>query len=288
MKKQISKVKPLTKRQLKREKERALSIMRAEKMHKLRIKHDEPLRNENLPKVNIGCSGWFYWDWQGRFYPRRLETKDWFGHYLSNFKTVELNAPFYSWPTLGRVRVWLRQAGYEEFVYTVKVNELITHIKKFEHVKNLVRDFAYIGNLLGERMGCFLFQLPPDYEYTPARLKEIVTQLDPQHRSVVEFRHESWWNEKVYKAFKKANIIFCSVSAPDLPDELIKTSDEIYIRFHGKEKWIRYDYSKRELKRWAEQIKESGAKRVWAYFNNDYNAYSTENAKLLAKLLKKF
>ena len=91
-------------------------------------------------------------------------------------------------------------------------------------------------------MGCFLFQLPPSYRYTKVRLNDIVSQLDPSRRNVAEFRHASWWNEEVYSAFRKAGII-CSCSAPRLPDELIRTADEVYVRFHGPKRWYRHDYS---------------------------------------------
>nr|WP_282595048.1 DUF72 domain-containing protein [Mesorhizobium amorphae] len=47
-------------------------------------------------------------------------------------------------------------------------------------------------------MGCFLFQLPPSYRFTKARLSDILGQLDPAQRNVVQFRHASWWNETVY------------------------------------------------------------------------------------------
>lgn len=280
--------KPLTKKQERREKQRAINILRAEKMHKLRIDAGIGKAEEySLPTINVGCSGWFYWHWRGGFYPRGMETKEWFSHYVKKFRTVELNAPFYSWPTLGTVRSWLRQVGYEDFIYTVKVTELITHIKKLKDTKQLVRDFGYITELMGERMGCLIFQFPPSFHYSPANLRAIVTQLEPGKRNVVEFRHASWWNEKVYKALEKANIIFCSCSAPNLPQDLIKTSDDIYIRFHGPERWYRHDYSKKELKEWVEKIRFSGAKRVWAYFNNDYNSYAPENAQAFYKLLKK-
>ena len=59
-------------------------------------------------------------------------------------------------------------------VYTVKVSELITHIKKFEGTQDLVRDFGYIADLLGPLMGCFLFQLPPSVPYSPALLDTIL------------------------------------------------------------------------------------------------------------------
>ena len=48
-------------------------------------------------------------------------------------------------------------------------------------------------------------QLPPSYRYTKTR-NDIVSQLDPGRRNVVEFRHASWWNEDVYAAFRKAGL----------------------------------------------------------------------------------
>jgi uncharacterized protein YecE (DUF72 family) len=185
------------------------------------------------------------------------------------------------------VAAWHKQAGAADFIYTVKANELITHTKKFKNTKTLVQDFGYIADLLGERMGCFLFQLPPSFHYTPARLKTILAQLDPARRNVVEFRHASWWRPNVYAAFKKAGAIFCSCSGPKLPEDLIKTADDIYVRFHGVERWYRYDYSMAELKDWAQKIRDSGAKRVWIYFNNDFEGFAIKNAKTLHRLLAK-
>jgi uncharacterized protein YecE (DUF72 family) len=199
---------------------------------------------------------------------------------------VELNAPFYSWPTVATVQSWLRQAGHRQFVYTVKVSELITHIKRFKGTKTLIHDFGLIADLLGDRMGCFLFQVPPSYHFTAARLNNILSQLDHSRRNVVEFRHKSWWNAAVYKAFRKTGTIFCSCSAPRLPDELIKTADDVYIRFHGVTKWYRHDYKASELNVWVKRIEQSGAKTVWAYFNNDRDGYATKNARTLSKLLR--
>ena len=52
---------------------------------------------------------------------------------------------------------------------------------------------------------------------------------------------------KCTSAFRKAGIIFCSCSGPRLPDELIRTADEVYVRLHGPKRWYRHDYSKDEL-----------------------------------------
>ncbi|HEX3716515.1 MAG TPA: DUF72 domain-containing protein [Verrucomicrobiae bacterium] len=271
-----------------REKQRQANVGRASKMRAARLASGLPSPPvEELPKFNVGCSGWFYWHWRELFYPRGIPTKDWFAYYRMRFPTVEINASFYSWPTVNTVKTWARQAGNRNFIYTVKVCELITHVKRFSRTRALVKDFSFIADLLESHMGCFLFQLPPSFRYTPSRLKRILAQLDSARRNVVEFRHRSWWNPKVYAAFKKARVIFCSCSAPNLPDELIAASDEVYIRFHGLTKWYRHNYSPAELAVWVERIKASGCKRVWAYFNNDRDAYAIKNAKELTRQLKR-
>jgi uncharacterized protein YecE (DUF72 family) len=275
-------------KQERREKQRRANLGRALKMRAARLAATLPsLPHKKLPKLNIGCSGWFYWHWRGTFYPAKLPTKDWFAHYRQNFSTVELNAPFYSWPTVNTVKTWARVAGRKRFVYTVKVCETITHLKRFRGTQTLVKDFGFIADLLGPQMGCFLFQLPPSFQYTMARLRNILGQLEPGRRNVVEFRHRSWWNPKVYAAFKKAGVIFCSCSAPKLPDELIATTDEVYIRFHGLTKWYRHNYTKEALAVWVERIRASGCQRVWAYFNNDREAHAIKNAKEFTKQLKR-
>ena len=276
-------------REARRAKQREANVGRAAKMHAARIADPDTAPGEGLSndaRFHVGCSGWFYWHWRGQFYPEGVATNRWFDHYAGRFKTVELNAPFYAWPTVATVKSWARQAGRRRFIYTVKVCELITHVKRFSGTRRLVEDFGYVADLLGPRMGCFLFQLPPSFHYTAARLKGILSQLDPRRRNVVEFRHRSWWNERVYAAFRESGAIFCSCSGPRLPDELVKTADDVYVRFHGTKQWYRHDYTKAELAVWAGRIRASGAKRVWAYFNNDREGYAIKNARELLRLLK--
>lgn len=83
-----------------------------------------------------------------------------------------------------------------------------------------------------------------------------------------------------------SGIIFCSCSGPRLPDELVKTADDIYVRFHGIKQWYRHDYTPAELAVWAARIRESGATKVWAYFNNDRDGYAIKNARALLRHLR--
>jgi uncharacterized protein YecE (DUF72 family) len=281
-------------RQARREKQRVANIGRAAKMHRDRLLWEAtphpgppPIRKAPRPKMHVGCSGWFYWHWRDLFYPAGLPTTKWFQHYADRFNSVELNAPFYSWPTVANVRSWLRQAGRRKFVYTIKVSELITHVKRFKGTRALIRDFGFIADLLGDRMGCFLFQFPPSFRYTRARLEGILGQLDPARRNVVEFRHPSWWRDDVYDRFRETGTIFCSCSGPRLPASLIKTAEDVYVRFHGIKKWYRHNYSRAELAEWAARIRESGASRVWVYFNNDREGHAIRNARALLRLVSR-
>lgn len=271
-----------------RQKQREANVSRAQKMHQARIGADQNIRchsDEISGRIYIGCSGWYYWHWKGKLYPTDTPSNQWFQIYQANFQTVELNAPFYSWPTIAAVKTWLRQAK-RSFVYTIKVCELITHVKRFQDTADLIEDFGYIADLLGPQMGCFLFQLPPSVRYEPEMLQLILSQLDTRSRNVVEFRHKSWWNDDVFAAFKAAGAIFCSCSGPRLPDELVRTADDVYVRFHGIKQWYRHDYSDAELLVWANRVRKSGAKTTWIYFNNDRDGHAIKNAKRLAQLLE--
>ena len=135
------------------------------------------------------------------------------------------------------VRRWLREAP-PGFRYSVKVNQSITHEHRMVRTRKLVKSYYEIAATLGEKMGCFLFQFPPSYHYSAARLKSIITQLDPPHRNVVEFRHKSWWRANVYRAFAERGIGFCAVSAPRLPEEFPAGQKFLYVRLSGKTRWI--------------------------------------------------
>jgi uncharacterized protein YecE (DUF72 family) len=122
-------------------------------------------------------------EWRDSFY-EGVPQNDWFAHYLKRFDTVEINASFNSWPTVAGVQAWRRQPGKKKFVYTVKVSEHITHIKKFKGTKTLVKDFGMIADILGDRMGCPapaklpLHQDPAQRHYQPARSRA------PQRRRI--------------------------------------------------------------------------------------------------------
>lgn len=237
-------------------------------------------------KIHIGCSGWFYSHWRGIFYPpQEVGTKLWFAYYANVFRTVELNAPFYHWPKPATVRRWKREAP-PAFLYSVKVNQTITHERRMVRTHKLVDSFYEIAGQLGDHMGCFLFQFPPSYHFTASRLRTIVAQLKPEYRNVVEFRHKSWWRASVYRAFARHRLIFCTVSGPRLPDVIPPGGETLYVRFHGTSRWYQHDYSEAELTAWAQKILASQAAEAWLYFNNDRRGFAIKNALRLRRIMR--
>ena len=232
----------------------------------------------------FGCSGYIYDHWRGLFYPAGLSKSKWFDYYASKFNTVEINYSFYRFPSAKAVKRWYSDAP-KGFKYTLKASRFITHVKKFKNSKSAVNRFYKMADLLKEKLGCILFQLPPNLKYSEKKLNEICKQLNPKYKNVIEFRHSSWFNADVYKKLKQNKIIFCIISYPGLPEDKIKTVNDIYVRFHGKPILDSSNYSKTHLKDWAKQIKKLKPKNIWWYFNNDALARAPKNCLELKKII---
>ncbi|GMQ99906.1 MAG: DUF72 domain-containing protein [Zetaproteobacteria bacterium] len=234
-------------------------------------------------RIRIGCSGYYYRHWLGLFYPENLPASRWFAFYAKQFDTVEINASFYRFPSKSAVRRWHRQAP-ADFTYSVKAPRLITHQKRFHDCGRLLEDLYHVLAGLGERLGCILFQLPPGLPFSKEALTRVLDGMNPGFRNVIEFRHASWWRQEVYEALREKQVGFCSVSAPELPDDLIVTTPDIYLRLHGNP-WYAQSYSEQELAEWSRRIKDAQADYAWVYFNNDSNAFAPGNATAFRELL---
>lgn len=237
-------------------------------------------------KWHIGCSGFHYKDWRGRFYPEKLAMKNWFDYYTKFFDTVELNVTFYRFPQLSFLQNWYQKSP-EHFRFSVKAPKAITHYKQFHDSVRMITDFyETINNGLQEKLGPVLFQLPPRLAYDEERLERIINNLNPSFNNVVEFRHESWWRDDVYKALAERNITFCGMSHPTLPDDVIINTPNMYYRFHGVPDLYRSPYSKEFLQGVVNAVKSNNkVKTGWFYFNNDFDAAGVRNAEDMISLI---
>jgi len=235
----------------------------------------------------VGTSGWNYDHWKGRFYPKGLPQKRWLEFYAREFDTVEVNYSFYRWPSEKTMAGWYERAP-ANFKFTLKAPRTITHVKKLNAVEKWLDDFYKLTGLLKEKVGCHLFQLPPSLRRTDDTLellRKFLPALDVTKDNAVEFRHKSWWDEEVYDLLRNHNVTFCTVSGLDMPEDIVATADAAYFRFHGERYATRYRQA--ALDEYAAAINKLECKKVYAYFNNDAQAYAVVNAKELRESLAK-
>lgn len=237
--------------------------------------------------VYIGTSGWHYKHWFGLFYPDKLPAKEMLSFYAQHFSTVELNNTFYNLPAASTFEMW-RETSPVNFTFAVKGSRFITHMKKLKDPRSSTAKFFAGVEILGEKLGPILFQLPPRWNLNIERLAEFLESLPKEHLYVFEFRDPSWLVREVFELLRKHNAAFCihDLAGEQTPLEI--TSDFTYIRFHGPGK-AKYagSYSPAQLKEWADRIGRwrrelSG---VYVYFNNDIGGHAFRNAKQLTELV---
>jgi len=235
----------------------------------------------------IGTSGWHYDHWRSRFYPEKLAKPKWLEFYASDFTTVELNNSFYKLPSEAAFAAW-RDSSPASFTFAVKVSRFITHIKRLKDTKEAVDKFISRAQILGEKLGPLLYQLPPNMLRDDERLESFLSILPRGMKHVFEFRHQSWLDEPVFGILHKYNVGLCVFDMPSLSCPLVATADFAYVRFHGSTGLYSSCYSDEELADWAKRLADLAVnlKAVYIYFNNDAEAFAVRNAMTLRGYLQ--
>ncbi|MBO0860514.1 MAG: DUF72 domain-containing protein [Chloracidobacterium sp.] len=237
-------------------------------------------------KIHIGCSGWNYDDWRGRFYPKDTPKKRWFEFYAETFDTVEINNTFYQLPGAQTFKAWRSQAP-DGFVYAVKASRYLTHLKRLKDAKAPLKKFLSRTRLLRERLGPILYQLPPRWRLNMQRLESFLDLLPEDIMHVFEFRDQSWMTDEVFQILEERGVSFCAHDMPGLDVPRLAIGPIAYVRFHGATAKYRGGYPGPTLRswgRWMEQQLRSG-KNLYVYFNNDTEAHAPHDAlKLIQKL----
>jgi uncharacterized protein YecE (DUF72 family) len=245
-------------------------------------------RGDNRPRVLIGTSGWHYASWWGPFYPEGLRKKDGFGYYASRFPTTELNAPFYRTPTLDAVRCWAEQSP-EGFVFAWKASKYITHWNQLrEGSANGLRLIEERLDILGEKAGPVLFQLPPRMEVNRERLAAFLAVLPRKRRYTFEFRHPSWYEPAILDLLREYDVSLCLSDHAAAPAPWEATASFVYVRGHGPSGRYWGTYSDETLASWAADIRRWTAegREVYCYFDNDIKSAAPADAQRLMDLVE--
>jgi uncharacterized protein YecE (DUF72 family) len=263
-----------------------------------------------MGELLLGCSGWNYGDtpdrggWVGIFYPDRNTKR--LRYFSQFFDTAEMDSifyeKFYSHMTKGTF-IGMVKATPENFQFSVKVPETITHRKRLDVRKGAITEFEIFLDKISplknsNKLGAVLLQLPPSFTVGEFKNMEgFLDKLPSGYHYAVEFRHPSWKTEGPWDMLKHYNIAAVMTDSPAkenlefLSEVTVTTSDHSFIRFHGRNTkghyWYDYLYSKEELKPWIEKVEEvkRQTKVLRAYFNNHYGGAAVINALQFKEML---
>lgn len=212
----------------------------------------------------VGTSGYSYKEWKGTFYPEKIKPAEMLSYYAERLNAVEINNTFYRLPKTDVVKGWSDQVG-GEFRFILKASRRITHFARlgetsYEPLGFLLQTSA----VLGTRLGCILFQLPPNMKVDVDRLAAFLEHVPDGTRAAFEFRHDSWNDPAVHEALRARNAALC-LADDDGADEpaFVTTADWGYLRLRRRE------YDDEALARWGKHVKGSGWKDAHVFFKHE-------------------
>jgi uncharacterized protein YecE (DUF72 family) len=234
--------------------------------------------------LRIGISGWRYEPWRGVFYPPTLAQRQELAYASRRLSTIEINGSFYSLQRPEYYAQW-RDETPAGFVFAVKGGRFITHMLKLRNVETALANFFASGIAnLGDKLGPFLWQLPPVLAFDAERLRAFLELLPrdtdaaaalarrrndkvrgrarlaygPNRplRHALEVRHPSYDTPAFVALLREQRIaLVVADTAGKWPYAEDLTADFVYARLHGDKQLYVSGYTPRALARWAERIR---------------------------------
>lgn len=230
-------------------------------------------------RIRTGIAGWVFADWRGgAFYPEGLPQKQELAYASAALGVIEINGTFRSLQKPQSFINWAAQTP-DGFVFSVKGPQLVTHIKRLKEVEEPLANFFASGPLaLGEKLGPFVWQLPPNLGYDPDRLEAFLTLLPKSAEALaahaadhtervpepylatdgvaaihhaIEVRHQSFATSDFVAQLRRHNVALVTADTAEWPS-LDLTADFAYCRLQGAPGRDRYDDA--DLDRWAERL----------------------------------
>jgi uncharacterized protein YecE (DUF72 family) len=216
-----------------------------------------------MAQAHIGLSGYSYKPWQGadRFYPPGLKQAQFLHYYAGRYDTVELDGVWYRLPSAKAVADWIALT-HDGFLFAPKMHRRITHVSRlkpdsYEFVRVVLDRLAPLSE--AGRLGPLLIQLPPNFPRDEGRLAAFLEHLPPSARWAIEFRHDSWCDDRIEALLRRFNVSWVAADTNERPAVCRETADFWYVRLR------RDAYSEEDLMRWAARIKDATGKGMDCY-----------------------
>jgi uncharacterized protein YecE (DUF72 family) len=172
-----------------------------------------------MDDIILGCSRWNYPDtrdkggWTDVFYPGKDINFGTTLNFLIQEKWTLLFMRFYSHMTNGRF-IGMTRATPQNFEFSIKVPETITHVKRLDVKKGAMMSFEeFLDKIsplkIAKKLDAILFQLPPSFTVTDFKnIKQFLDRLPTAdiYDYAFEFRHPSWGTEGPWEMLKHYNI----------------------------------------------------------------------------------
>lgn len=183
--------------------------------------------------------------------------------YASRLGSVEINNTFYRMPKTDLLERW-RDTVPDTFRFVLKASRRITHRQRLKDAGDSVDYLFRTAKVLGERLGPFLFQLPPYLRRDVDRLASFLRLLPDGMRAAFEFRHASWFDDEVFALLAGAGASLCIAdSGGDHDAPLVATADFGYLRLR------REDYDEAALRAWADRIRRQPWGETYVFFKHE-------------------
>ena len=151
-----------------------------------------------------------------------------------------------------------------DFNFVLKAPQRITHFQRLKDAGDSLAYLLRVAGALGERLGPFLFQLPPDFKKDAPRLRDFLQLLPLNTRGAFEFRHQSWFDEEVFSVLREHQAALCVAEADnELEVPFVSTADWGYLRLR------RPDYGDAELTTWAERLRQREWVDAFVFFKHE-------------------
>ncbi|WP_187263069.1 DUF72 domain-containing protein [Pontibacter beigongshangensis] len=242
----------------------------------------------DIPNLYIGTSSWSYRR-QEVLYPPELKSAEYLRHYATRFNATEINSSFYHFTMAKTIEKWLAETP-ESFKFAPKLNQEITHKRKFQDVEEPLQKFMSRYLAMGERLGPVLVQIAGSFRYdrlVAETFYRTLRELYPTQTFALEARHVSWFTEESLELLREYNMTTVIASAGKrFPGTEVTTTNTAYLRLHGDEKLYASAYSDEKLERYAYMVKDwlEDGKEVWVFFNNTITGNAVTDADKLRDL----
>ncbi len=141
-------------------------------------------------QIRIGIAGWRYDEWRGTFYPEDLTQKRELEYASRQLNSIELNGTFYSTQRPKSFQQWSKDTP-DDFVFSIKGSQFITHIRKIENVEGALANFLAQGLLrFGKKLGPILWQFPPNFSIDLPRLENFFKLLPRTQKQAAAYARQ--------------------------------------------------------------------------------------------------